>query len=143
MQRADFIGLEFDWFAVDSDGFLALFASAGWGPVPDAVFGCYENQRLIEARMYSLCGGAAHAPIQFNFEDLIPKGVFAYDWHQTYGPYRRVDLPLAPRTASDLGLSQSLKAALIPLSNLKFSNSPELKRKDIPSFTEVENRQPL
>jgi hypothetical protein len=31
----DFSNLEFDWLACDADGFVALFSSAGFGPVPE------------------------------------------------------------------------------------------------------------
>jgi hypothetical protein len=30
-------GIEFDWFAVDRNGFVGLFSSAGNGPVPTSV----------------------------------------------------------------------------------------------------------
>jgi hypothetical protein len=41
-KRSDFEGLEFDWFAVDSDRFVALMSSAGSGSIPDLVFERYE-----------------------------------------------------------------------------------------------------
>ncbi len=37
-KRSDFYGEEFDWFAVDSAGFVAWMMSAGHGSIPDSVF---------------------------------------------------------------------------------------------------------
>lgn len=55
-KRSDFQGLEFDWFAVDSDGFVALMSSAGHGPIPDAVFERFDGQRHIEEFLGRLIG---------------------------------------------------------------------------------------
>lgn len=34
--REDFMGLELDFLAVDRDGHVALFCTAGYGPIPEA-----------------------------------------------------------------------------------------------------------
>lgn len=115
MKRSDFAGLEFDWFARDADGFVALLSSAGWGPVPDAVFEHYEAQMSIERALCNLCGISELADIPRGFQALLHRGLFAYDWHKTYGPYRRFGVPTTPTLATDLALPPDVSRGLILL----------------------------
>ena len=36
--KGELAGREFDWFAIDSDGNIGLFSTAGEGRIPETVF---------------------------------------------------------------------------------------------------------
>lgn len=42
-------GLDFEWFTVDADGQFALLTSAGFGPVPVAVFRFRHKYEAVRA----------------------------------------------------------------------------------------------
>ncbi len=141
MPRSDYIGLEFDWYARDSDGFLAVFSSAGWGPIPDAVFEKFAEQNLLQKRLYTLCGKAS--PQNLISDDLVTLtacGLFAFDWKDTYGPYERIAIPERPVSVHDLDLDAGAASELILIPNIHFRTFSSLSSSDIPSFTDAENR---
>lgn len=90
------MGTEFDWFAADSDGFVALMSSAGHGPIPDCVFDRFDDQQQIEEYFAYLVGH----PLMDDWARMIlllsPCGVFVYDWKHWDGPCRRQGLPSVP-----------------------------------------------
>ncbi|TDN39139.1 hypothetical protein E4631_24155 [Hymenobacter sp. UV11] len=84
---ARFPGLEFDWFALDAEGRIGLFSSAGFGPVPASVqLHFQEHDRAashIDWRVLTMeqaCGEA---------------GLFLFDWKHWQGPYLKLAQPLA------------------------------------------------
>jgi hypothetical protein len=139
MTRSDFIGSEFEWYAVDQDGFLAIFFSAGWGPVPDVVFDSFAAQKLIETWIGLSQISYPDANFQATSRRLFELGVFAYDWLDSFGPYRRFVNPEKPVALTDLHFSHQ-SIAFIHLPNVRFKDRIELIGSDIPSFTDVEDR---
>jgi hypothetical protein len=137
MDRSDFVGLEFDWFAKDADGYVALLSSAGWGPVPDLVFAQYDDQMKIGQFLATLCGIRESDDLERSSQALRQRGVFAYDWNETFGPYVRYDVPAAAALAMELGIPIELQPALISLPRHRFRLSPKLSESDLPSFTNV------
>jgi hypothetical protein len=140
MDRSDFVGLEFDWFAKDANGCLALFSSAGWGPVPDVVFNHYDDQAQIGRCLSAVCGIRESDDLNRSSQALLQRGIFAYDWHETFGPYVRFGAPTTPACVVDLALPPELQQALVPLPNHNFRHSAELHESDLPSFTDVRRR---
>src|SRR5262245_38778142 len=55
-KRSDYLGMELDWFAVDSVGSVALMSSAGHGSIPDFVFDHFDAQQTIAQRFAALTG---------------------------------------------------------------------------------------
>jgi len=54
MSRQEVEGGEFDWFAVDGNGHLGHFATAGYGPVPAAVLSRLAEVRDLDERVLCL-----------------------------------------------------------------------------------------
>jgi hypothetical protein len=77
-------GLEFDWFAVDHDGNLALFATAGEGFVPAPVA---EHHGLHSDLSDSLT--APHHGTADVWSDYAAVGLFIFDWRLPGGPYEK------------------------------------------------------
>ena len=115
-KRADFYGVEFDWFARDASGFVALMSSAGYGQIPDCVFEQFEQQRQIEERFNQLVGFSTSGDLIRVKSSLSKLGVFSYDWKHWRGPYRRLGFPLRPRRIDNLGFLPEMRDsfALLP-----------------------------
>ena len=84
----DIRGIEFDWFAIDRDGRVALFATAGNGPVPTSVLAASEaHDKIGEAISVSGLGTLAV------WKSYAQAGLYAYDWSDLKGSYVRVAEP--------------------------------------------------
>ncbi len=116
---SDLVGLEFDWFAMDEQGELALFATAGEGPIPPSA--------LRSQRAHSAVADSLAAP-RFGtvevWDDFAAVGLFVYDWALPGGPYRRMAVPRAqPSTAMRTSIEQ---IADLPRFSFNFSSTIEV-----------------
>ena len=102
-----FTGLEFDWLAVDDVDRLALFSSAGYGPIPAVV--CRPDY------MDDLYGNLAklvqqgEARLEINEDNDVSEwlawsrnGLYVYDWCFSSKVYRCVSSPLSPLARNNL-----------------------------------------
>jgi hypothetical protein len=85
---AEVEGIEFDWFAVDSSGSLALFATAGAGFVPSLVLSHAGEHDAISQGVLSPHWGTEK--VWDGYADL---GLWVYDWKLHEGPYFCVRKP--------------------------------------------------
>jgi hypothetical protein len=80
-----FPGLEFDWFALDAEGNIGLFSSAGFGPVPANV------------QLHFLGHDQAASQIDWRvpevWKECASHGLFVFDWQHWNGPYLKVEQP--------------------------------------------------
>jgi hypothetical protein len=83
-------GTEFDWFATDQDGRMALFATAGFGPVPESVLAVTKAHDAV-GRSLEVTGWGTTAV----WESYARAGLYAYDWSDSQGRYVRVTEPAA------------------------------------------------
>ena len=86
-------GTEFDWFATDQEGRVALFATAGAGPVPTSVLALLEAHGLVGDSLEVEGWGT-----QSVWESYARVGLYAYDWSDSQGQYLRQAEPAAPLT---------------------------------------------
>ena len=137
--RHDFHGLEFDWFAVDAEGFVGVFLSAGWGPVPDFVFAHFDAQRVIEQHLRPPddTGPMAHLP---EGSPALAQ-IYLYDWTATFGPYQREAVPARPVRVAEFGLATELQSAFVVLPTICFSVATVLQAIDLPAFTDIDTRR--
>ena len=111
-------GLEFDWFAVDEVGQIAVFATAGNGPVPAEV--------PVEASLHDAVGdqievsGWGTSEVWDSYAKL---GLFAYDWDQQRNCYSRV---AQPSQAATEGSPVQLASAKFPRLALSFRSNPTI-----------------
>ncbi len=88
-------GIEWDWFACDDVGHVALISSGGSGQVP----------RLLLAQESAIHDLLAHLDVTLDtdsWQKAAERGFFAYDVDSNGGPFRRVGSPSQPRTLADL-----------------------------------------
>ena len=81
----EFSGLEFDWLACDADGFVGMFASAGFGAVPeesvaipDAVDAALDRFKALPAKGDATSIGGTTTPD--DWMAAARRGLFAFDW---------------------------------------------------------------
>ena len=108
---------DFEWYAVDRDGFIAFFTSAGFGPIPIVVFRSeslyFEITRTISD--LSCCGGhriniaGQLYPKPEDWVRMAQRGLFAYDWDSSNAgqyvscqPYQLIASPARPMNISEL-----------------------------------------
>jgi hypothetical protein len=105
-----------EWYAVDPDGRVAAFFTAGFGAIPMLVF--RDRISFFEVRRYfnSLpirCGHTLHTSYPCNdfSSNAAQRGLFVYDWDSALGqydpaiPYRLAASPALPLKLSDLPVS--------------------------------------
>ena len=114
-KRSDFYGVEFEWFATDPEGFVAVMCSAGYGSIPDLVFQQLEKQRCIEEQVTKLNGYSINAEWKSALLAFSAAGIFVYEWKHWKGPYQRLGVPQFPQRLDELGFLAELKDAFITI----------------------------
>jgi hypothetical protein len=126
-------GIEFDWLGVDRQGYVAVFTTAGYGPVPVDV-----NQHLAEVDaaldrvgQLPVIGSAGNVVRRSADGDYSgwhacsAKGFYAYDWQVWNGPYQRLSSPTVPVSVSQLPVElQAVARFAVFLVN--FADEPEI-----------------
>lgn len=88
MSHADLTGREFDWFAKDEFGAIALFSTAGLGDIPVIVI---ENHKAYDAISDSLESPNFGTVTVWN--DFAAQGLYVFDWNESSRCYRRLAIP--------------------------------------------------
>lgn len=97
---------EFDWFAVDSHGNVAMFATAGEGFVPDAVMPHVASHDELSEHLPAPHTGSAQV-----WNDYAAFGLYVFDWSLPGGPYVLARTPSAP-------MANELRQRILGLSGL-------------------------
>lgn len=115
-------GREFDRFALDDAGEVAVFATAGLGPVPAQVHAASAAHDAMGDRI-AVTGWGTPAV----WDSYARVGLFAYDWNDESRCYSRVG---QPGRLIDEDLSAPLAAMALPRLSLSFRNSPSIALDD-------------
>jgi hypothetical protein len=83
-------GMEFDWFAADSDGNLALFATAGEGFVPKSAAKHHAQHVALSDPLPTPRMGTPEV-----WKDYAALGLYVFDWNLPGGPYEKRESPIA------------------------------------------------
>lgn len=115
-------GLQFEWYAIDRSGLLAILNTAGCGPIPEIMLTDEQAWERADSALLSLperCT-ARSGPGRYydsEFEQIAQRGLFAYDWSDVGQPYTdlsaRYELqayPVQPLTVADLRLPPEIAA---------------------------------
>jgi hypothetical protein len=98
---SDIAGREFDWFAVDRCGQVALFSTAGEGRVPDQVLAHLDIHDKVGASIEVTNWGTEKV-----WQSYAAKGLYVYDWDfrtQCYARIARPDESTAPGPVIAIG----------------------------------------
>lgn len=88
-------GIEWDWFACDQDGHVALIASGGSGQVPRALL-------AHEAAILALLDHLEIGSDGESWRVAADRGFFGFDVDVRGGPFRRVAVPKRPLTLDEI-----------------------------------------
>jgi hypothetical protein len=82
-------GTDFNWFAIDCEGHIGLFATAGEGWIPKSV-----AENLDEHKAVSQTLDEPHFGSEEIWTDYAKVGFFVFDWGASYVSYRKVIGPI-------------------------------------------------
>jgi hypothetical protein len=85
----DLKGREFDWYALDSEGCIGLFATFGQGWIPKCV-----AEHIGEHVAISDTLDAPHVGSADVWTDYAKLGLFVFDWGESRVAYRKMISPI-------------------------------------------------
>src|SRR4051812_18313598 len=101
--------VDYEWFALDEDGYIAAFTTAGIGPIPKAVLVSHVAEDALDEFIARLpTRGAAtmlvSLPRPDDYVAFAKRGLFAYDWDDVHRPFseRREVYGIVSRPASPI-----------------------------------------
>jgi hypothetical protein len=112
VDRKQLLGREFDFAFGDEDGHVALFSTAGYGPVPKAALMAKGVEALPEPEQVMLANLSEIGSVQSEgrgpgqcaeWPALGRRGVYVYDWRPHSGPYERIIVPEIATTSNAVG----------------------------------------
>ncbi len=110
-------GREFDWFAIDSEGNIGLFSTAGEGSIPSLVVESYAEHDNISELLDSPSWGNSEV-----WSDYAALGFYVFDWNLHGGPYKREREPtcsMGTELKSKLVAMSSIPTLLVKFTKLK------------------------
>jgi hypothetical protein len=106
-----FKGSDVAWLAVDASEHVAVFTTAGLGPIPESALESVEHAEAL-IRALPVRGGhtlIVSIPRPDDFVDFSARGFFSYDWQdlhrsiaQERGAYDLMSVPISPISLSAL-----------------------------------------
>lgn len=121
-------GCEFDWLALDQDGHVAFFSTAGGGYAPASFLADTDaHDQAIAAILASpvVCAArfAPDLPPQLDntWRSMAERGVYAFDAEPNGGPYRLVAAPQVAIHVTELPIAASDVARRLTLWSTRFS----------------------
>lgn len=117
--KGELAGREFDWFAIDGEGNIGLFSTAGEGRIPETVIENYVQYDNVSALFDSPNWGTSEV-----WSDYAKLGFYVYDWILYGGPYKKERDPMGNMSAE---LKTKIMAiASLPKLPVKFKEQNEI-----------------
>jgi hypothetical protein len=121
-------GFEYDWLAVDADGHVAQFSTAGAGYAPseflrntDAHEQAIDLIRELPISTTACFAVEVKPQCENSWKIAAERGLFAFDSHPNGGPYRLAGAPAAALHVSELPAAIATVANSLVLGHLRFS----------------------
>ena len=129
MTLDDVLGTEFDRFAVDQNGCIGHFATAGYGSLPKNVLENLSAYQEAEAYLLTLpfiTNAVLPDKIEGDKTDWInmaKRGLFSYDWQHWNGQYKLIAYPAEPISLSVLSACLQDMLKEVRFDTLRFDQS--------------------
>jgi hypothetical protein len=81
-------GREFDWFAFDRDGHVAMLSTGGAGPIPESVIGAFAEHDAIADSLNAPNFGSPAV-----WSDYANLGLYVFDWDRQRRDYATMRAP--------------------------------------------------
>ena len=129
----DIRGTEHDWLAVDRDGNVALFSTAGGSAAPPAYLRNIDGYVEAIDAILALPGptGVAPQPPRWDntWREVADRGLFAYDGDYNRGPYRLLERPALAVAVNALSPAIAAVCARVRFAHPTRSIEPPRRRK--------------
>jgi hypothetical protein len=126
MERNEIWGTEFDWYASDCEGRVALFSSAGSALVPSAILEAPADVELLD-KYFQVA-----SPMRSDWEQFAALGLFVYDCGSMHDDtYRRVAVPATPLRRSELPESLARAVGTVCFSDLRFADTSTIEGRQL------------
>jgi hypothetical protein len=118
-----FKGNDVEWLAADRASHLAVFITAGFGPIPAA----FRDWRMLDAAhafirelpVHTTAELLARAPRPDDFIAFASRGLFVYDWDDASGEYHLAARPARPISLAEADLPSTLGGAVCVVSDFR------------------------
>jgi hypothetical protein len=118
MDSKDLWGTEFDWYASDHDGHVALLSTAGNGLVPTVVLQTAADVDLLDQYFQ------VPDPARGVWEEFAALGLYVYDCGSLHEEtYRRLAVPASPLRQGDLPDRLARAVGVFHFSDLTFADT--------------------
>lgn len=127
---------DYEWYATDADGFVAVFTTAGIGPIPLSVLSVRPLADAFAEAVWQLpARGRAtmlvSLPTPDDYIHFASRGFFAYDWHDVHRSWKthRYEMLSRPDTPIHVSeLPEQFQALLrgTTFGNVSFADSRKL-----------------
>ncbi len=130
--RRPFMDLE--WFAIDTDGSLAVFITSGFAAVPLCALADEGKFQALSAEIHHLPATSAVIPVYYPMAELAPsfvefaaQGLYVYDWdHQISWYEPNLPYSLMARPQNPIHWKQLGNVPAPPDLPLHFEKSPHI-----------------
>ncbi len=140
--KKNYFGEEFDWLAVDRDGHVGHFSTAGYGPAPLVFTEHGRNQQAAFEYIMTLPKEKPLIPLKIagggdltDWQDMAKRGIFSFDHQDWRGPYQQVAQPLRkPLRIDELPEHVRAEIECIRLDEVSFRWRLTVKASDHPAI---------
>lgn len=134
----DIQGMEYDWLAVDAEGHVGFFSTAGGGYAPEAFLQDIDSFDSAIATLLALppttqalCSRELSPGLANTWKLMAERGVFAYDSDPLGGPYHLIAAPENPVAVHGLPTSVGGPAQRVALAAKAFRSAKVITEADI------------
>ncbi|ENX52977.1 MULTISPECIES: hypothetical protein [Acinetobacter] len=126
-------GIDCIWIAMDQNGALAAFVTAGVAPIPTIVLNSslleLENIEQIVIEQFPVIGEAnlkVDLPRPDDFIAISKRGLFVYDWDDNEQQYVLISIPTYLKNYADLARNLKIYIQTLALNSYDFSKSNKI-----------------
>ncbi|CAM4431290.1 hypothetical protein F901_00225 [Acinetobacter dispersus] len=126
-------GIDCIWIAMDQNGALAAFVTAGVAPIPTIVLNSslleLENIEQILIEQFPVIGEAnlkVDLPRPDDFIAISKRGLFVYDWDDNEQQYVLISIPTYLKNYADLARNLKIYIQTLALNSYDFSKSNKI-----------------
>lgn len=126
-------GIDCIWIAMDQNGALAAFVTAGVAPIPTIVLNSslleLENIEQILIEQFPVIGEAnlkVGLPRPDDFIAISKRGLFVYDWDDNEQQYVLISIPTYLKNYADLARNLKIYIQTLALNSYDFSKSNKI-----------------
>jgi hypothetical protein len=131
--KKDVHGYEYDWLAVDGEGLVGFFSTAGGGYAPeaylqdiDAFDAAIDAILRLPATTEATCSREMPMGLVNTWRIMAERGLYSFDSDPLGGPYRLVAAPLKPMLLESLPAIVGVAVRRVTLQNVAFRTVKEI-----------------